>query len=87
MSAVVSQSLKRSKGWSILPAYTIDGYLDWIIYQGSITAAIFNEFVRHHVTPLTTPFIRGGPRSVIICDNASIHWNSELQTICELAGV
>ncbi len=83
----ISQSLKRSKRWRILPAFTIDGYIDWVIYQGSITAAIFNDFIRHHVIPQTTPFAYGGPKSVIICDNASIHWNTELEDICSQAGV
>jgi len=82
ITLTISQSLKRLKRWSILPAFTIDGYIEWVIYQGSITAAIFNDFVRQQVIPHTTPFAGGGPRSVIICDNASIHWNTELEEIC-----
>ena len=40
------QDLKRSKRWSILPAFTVDGYIAWEVHQGSITAEIFNDFVR-----------------------------------------
>lgn len=33
----VSQEFKRQKRWSIPPAYTVNGYLGWIILQGSLT--------------------------------------------------
>ena len=81
------KTLKRSLRWSILPAFTVDGYLDWMIFQGSITAALFNNFVRHQVLPHCTPFADGGPRSVLILDNAKIHYNEELRNMCDEAGV
>jgi transposase len=76
---------KRSERWSILPCYSVDGYLCWEILQGSFTAERFNAFMREKVLPLTTPF--PGPRSVIIMDNASIHRTAELRQMCEDAGV
>lgn len=79
--------MKRSKRWSILPAISIDGYLDWVIYQGSITAEIFLTFVRDQVLPHCTPFHNGGPRSVIVVDNARIHHSQELKDLCDEAGV
>ena len=79
------QDLKRSKRWSILPAFTVDGYIAWEVHQGSITAEIFNDFVRNQVLPQTTA--NGGPRSVLVLDNASIHWNQELIQMCETANV
>ena len=79
------QDLKRSKRWSILPAFTVDGYIAWEVHQGSITAEIFNDFVRNQVLPQTTA--NGGPRSVLGIDNASIHWNHELIQMCVTANV
>ena len=79
------QDLKRSKRWSILPAFTVDGYIAWEVHQGSITAEIFNDFVRNQVLPQTTA--NRGPRSVLVLDNASIHWNQELIQMCETANV
>ena len=81
------QTLKRSKRWSLLPAFTIDGYLDWMIVQSSITAALFNDLVQYQVLPHCTPYAGGGPRSVLIMDNAKIHCNEELKRICSEAGV
>lgn len=86
MPATVSQDLKRSKRWSILPAYTIDGYITWEIYQSSITAALFNDFVKNQVLPLCSRDGHG-PRSVLVLDNARTHWNEELKEMCAEANV
>jgi DDE superfamily endonuclease len=66
-----SRPVKRSKRWSVLLALSIDGYLDYIVYQGSIIADLFVEFVEERVLPCCTPY--PWPRSVLILDNASIH--------------
>jgi transposase len=80
-----SRPIQRSERWSILPALTIDGYLDYIIHQGAITADLFIEFVEERVLPHCSPY--PGPRSVLILDNASIHKNPRLQQLCDNAGV
>jgi DDE superfamily endonuclease len=65
------QPVKRSERWSMLPAYTIDGYIAWEVRQASYTTVTFNEFIRNQVLPLCTPY--PGPRSIIVMDNAQIH--------------
>jgi transposase len=37
------QWLKRSKRWSVLPAYTYEGYIKAITFQGGITQEIFED--------------------------------------------
>lgn len=71
--AAVSTIHKRSERWSILPAYTMHGYMAWRILHGSYTTELFNDFVREEVLPKCHPY--PGPLSVIILDNASIHRN------------
>ena len=44
--AAVSTLLKRSERWSVLPAYTVNGYMAWEIRQGSYTTEFFNAFVQ-----------------------------------------
>jgi transposase len=63
----------------------IDGYLDYIIYQGAITADLFIEFVEERVLPYCLPYPR--LRSILILDNTSIHKSLRLQQLCDDAGV
>ena len=62
---------KRSERFSILPAYTCDGFLDWDVFQGSYNTELFEVFIETHVLPHMTPF--PGPKSVLVMDNARIH--------------
>ena len=41
----VYSPLKRSECWSILPAYTADGYIAFQIIQGSFNTELFNDFI------------------------------------------
>ncbi len=81
----VSQTLKRSKRWSILPAYTMDGYIAWEVHHGSITKDIL-DFMRTQVLPQCTPEGEG-PRSIVVMDNARIHQSAELDELCSEFGV
>lgn len=57
------------------------------MHHGSIATQIFNQFVAEQVLPQCTPYADGGPRSIIILDNAKIHMSQELEDMCEVAGV
>jgi DDE superfamily endonuclease len=63
--------LERSKRWSVLPAYTIDGFITWGIEHGSFSQELFEDFIENKLLPICNPF--PGVRSVIIMDNAPIH--------------
>jgi len=77
----VARSYKRLERWSVLLALTVDGYLSYLITQGSITAKAFETFVEEQVLPHSSPY--PGPRSVLILDNASIHKSERLRELCE----
>lgn len=79
------QNLDRSQRWSILPAYTIDGYIACEVHQGNTTAAILNEFVKNQVLPLCSR--NQGPCSILVVDDATINWNAELREMCAEANV
>lgn len=75
-------SAKRSKRISVLLAITIDGYLcDPLIYQGSITAEQFENWIEYVVVPQLN---RG---MFLVMDNAPIHRNSRLIEICDAASI
>jgi hypothetical protein len=71
LRASIIGSYKRSERWSILPAYTCNGFIDWAMMQGSYNADLFLNFIENHVLPHMMPF--PGLRSVLIMDNARIH--------------
>jgi hypothetical protein len=69
--ATTTCTLRRSRKWSILPLYTCEGFVDWMIIQGSFNGDLFIQFLEEHVMPHTNPFPE--PRSVLVMDNAKIH--------------
>jgi transposase len=85
--AVVHRWLQSRKRVSVLPAYTIDGYIASTTFEGTCTAEIFQSFIIDTLLPLCNPF--PAPRSVIILDNASIHHAAmhEIESACLRKGV
>jgi hypothetical protein len=54
---MISQNLRKSKKWSILSAFIVNDYIAWKIHQNSITATIFNDFVRNQMLSQCTSII------------------------------
>jgi hypothetical protein len=73
----------RSERWSILPAYTVDGFITWGIVHSSFTAQIFQDWVENELLPLCSPYPH--PQSVIVMDNAPIHTAEVLDTPSKVA--
>jgi len=72
--AWVTKELRKSLRWSILPAYTVDGYLDsTLIIRGSVNSDEYARWLEFHLLPQCGRY--PGPRSVIIMDNCSTHRN------------
>jgi transposase len=61
--ALVSQSLARKERVSVLPAYTINGYIASTTFKGTLSGPMFEDFIIDQLLPLCNPF--PGPRSVI----------------------
>jgi transposase len=98
---MISQNLRRSKKWSILSAFIVNDYIAWKIHQDSITATIFNDFVRNQMLSQCTSIIDENLRwifclriwwlansmlicrSILILNNARIHWNDEFIQMCD----
>ena len=76
-------SSSRGEKWSILPAITLDGYLeDPLVCTGSVKQALFNEWVIDSILPQLRP-----DWHIIILDNASIHKDPRLIEACREYGV
>ena len=72
---------------SVLAAYTIDGYIKALVFDGTCDGDIFEGFIIDQVVPLCNPY--PGPRSVIILDNASVHHinRQNIEDVCRRHGV
>jgi hypothetical protein len=75
-------SFQRSEQWSILPAYTVDGFITWGIAHGSFTARMFEDWLENELLPLCSPYPH--PRSIICMDNAPIHQSEVPNTTVEV---
>ena len=42
---------KHSEYWSILSAYTVDGFITWEVLHGSFTIELFEEFIEFKLLP------------------------------------
>ncbi len=85
--AVVQRWLQSRKRVSVLPAYTLEGYMKSITFEGTCTGDIFESFIVDDLLPSMNPYPR--ERSVLVMDNASIH-HSNIDTIrlaCRAQGV
>ena len=64
---------RRGKSWSVLPAYTVDGYLTVGIKEGYVNRETFFRWVVNELLPHCNAY--PVPRSVIITDIATFHCN------------
>lgn len=74
----------KGEKYSILPAFTQEGFLCQEILHGSFTAEAFFLFVRNTLLPRCHPY--PGKNSVIIMDNCQIHRCEIIREEIEKAG-
>ena len=61
----------RAENLSMLPAFTIDGYIACNVYRGAVTKEDYIAFLEEDLLPLCGQYPNA--RSIIIMDNCSIH--------------
>jgi hypothetical protein len=59
----------------MLAAYTIDRYIKALVFNGICNGDIFKGFIIDQVLPLYNPY--PNPQSIIILDNASVHYSNQ----------
>ena len=70
----------RGRSWSVLPAYTIDGYLPCTgIREGWFNGEAFHRWISDELLPHCNAF--PGPRSIIVMDNVSSHCNQRIEDV------
>lgn len=78
-------SRRRGHSWSILPAYTIDGYLPCTgVKEGWFNGEGFYSWVANELLPHCNAY--PAPRSVIVMDNVSLHCNPRIAELIRSHG-
>ena len=81
------QFFHRSKKWSILFVFIVENYIAWKMHHDNIIVVIFNDFVKNQVFFFCTLISLENFRSMLMLNNAKIHWNEKLIEMCEIADV
>lgn len=70
----------RGRLWSILPAYTLDGYLDCTgVKEGRFSGEDYYSWINNELLPHLNAY--PAPRSVVVIDNVSIHTNARIEEV------
>ena len=78
--------MRRGDTWSILPAYTVNGYLPCTgIKRGYYNGEAFLEWVVDELLPHCSAF--PGHCSVICLDNVNVHLNRQVKQVVEEKGI
>lgn len=86
MPAYDPQHLHHSQAFSVLPAYSVDGYLPHpLIKPGSVKKVDFIEWLMLSVLPQCQPFPTA--RSVIVMDNCATHDRVDIKELCAARSV
>jgi transposase len=85
--ARIARWLRSRTRISVLPAYTVEGYIDFITFEGTCNAEIFEGFILGNVLPKMNAW--PGERSVLVMDNASIHHAriDSIKEACRIKGI
>ena len=77
--------MRQGDTWSILPAYTVSGYLPCTgIKKGFYNTEDCLEWLIHDLLPLCNPYPE--PRSIVCLDNLSLHTNNRISQTIEARG-
>lgn len=85
--AVVERWLASRTRVSVIPAYTLDGYIKATIFEGTCIAQIVENFIIEELFPVCNAY--PGPRSVLVLDDASVRHASLniIRRACQVKGV
>jgi transposase len=72
--AIIHRWFRNKVRVSMLAAYTINGYIKALVFNGTCDRDIFKGFIINQVLPLYNPY--PNPQSVIILDNASVYYKN-----------
>ncbi|KAG0152467.1 hypothetical protein CROQUDRAFT_13909, partial [Cronartium quercuum f. sp. fusiforme G11] len=70
--------------YSLLPAIDLDGLLAVVFQEGSYLCEDFENFLEFNLLTRMNPYLL--PSSVLIIENAWIHYGGKIDELCEEQG-
>lgn len=81
----MSTILRRGNRHHLLPAITIDGLLELLVYKGTIAADGFVTWLKNNLLPKMNPF--PAKNSILVMDNVSFYHDPRVHLACRRHGV
>lgn len=85
VTPIATGKFERGTRFHILPAISVDGIIDLLVYKGQSNKEGFVAWVKDCVLPKMNPF--PDRNSILVMDNASWHHGDEITKACFDAGV
>jgi len=79
------QNFLKGTRYTATGVFTIDGFIDFYLKEGSMKMTDFEDFFVTCLLPHLNPY--PGPRSIVVLDNARIHKSLFVYQLCEFLGV
>ena len=83
---VTKRLLARGERVSAIAALSSEGILDVKFAFGSIDGETFSQFIEFHLLPHLLPFDGINPNSIVVMDNASVHYNYKVAELIQSVG-
>ena len=81
-----SANLQNASGYNMIGALDHTGICTQRITDGTVDAALFEQFVAEDLVPLLGNFFDSEDRSVVVMDNAAVHSVDRVREIIQAAG-
>ena len=87
MRPVSHRFLSRGRRTNAIAAMSQDGVIALELVSGSVNGDTFFNFVSSSLIPMMMPFNGVNSQSVLIMDNCSVHYVSEVKRLLQQAGI
>ena len=83
---IAKKLLARGQRVSAIAAMSNERVLDVKFVHGSVSGEIFSNFIELHLLPHLLPFNSSNPNSIVVLNNASVHYHERARELIDSVG-
>ena len=83
---IAKKLLARGQRVSAIAAMSNERVLDVKFVHGSVSGEVFSNFIELHLLPHLLPFNGSNPNSIVVLDNASVHYHERARELIDSVG-